>query len=74
MTSANRTGEADDQLVDLDLAVKQVGDRVDYILDGEAQDTTQSSTILDCSREEPAILRHGDITADDLTAAVDGLA
>jgi L-threonylcarbamoyladenylate synthase len=74
MTSANLTGEADDQLVDLDLAVKQVGDRVDYVLTGEARGTTQSSTIVDLTGEEPAIIRHGDITADDLTAAVGGLA
>ena len=74
MTSANLTGEADDQLVDLDLAVEQVGDRVDYILEGEAQGTTRSSTIVDLASAEPTIIRHGDIAADDLTAAVGGLA
>ena len=74
MTSANLTGEADDQLVDLDLAVKQVGDRVDYVLTGEAQGTTRSSTIVDLASAEPTIIRHGDIAADDLTAAVGGLA
>ncbi|RJX44178.1 threonylcarbamoyl-AMP synthase [Halonotius aquaticus] len=74
MTSANLTGQADGQLVDLDLAIEQVGDRVDYILDGEAQGTTQSSTIVDLTDMEPTILRHGDITATDLDAAVDGLA
>ena len=74
MTSANLTGEADDQLVDLDLAVEQVGDRVDYVLTGEAQGTTQSSTIVDLASAEPTIIRHGDIAADDLTAAVGGLA
>ena len=73
MTSANLTGQADDQLVDLDLAVEQVGDRVDYILNGEAQGTTQSSTIVDLASEEPAIVRHGDITAADLDAAADGV-
>ena len=73
MTSANLTGQADDQLVDLDLAVEQVGDRVDYILKGEAQGTTQSSTIVDLASEEPAIVRHGDITAADLDAATDGV-
>ncbi|MFC7043571.1 L-threonylcarbamoyladenylate synthase [Halonotius sp. GCM10025705] len=73
MTSANLTGQADGQLVDLDLAIEQVGDRVDYILDGEAQGTTQSSTIVDLTGPTPAILRHGDITATDLDAAVDDL-
>ena len=74
MTSANLTGQADDQLVDLDLAVEQVGDRVDYVLTGEAQGTTRSSTIVDLASAEPTIIRHGDIAADDLTAAVGGLA
>ena len=73
MTSANLTGQADDQLVDLDLAVEQVGDRVDYVLEGEARGTTQSSTIVDLASEEPTILRHGDITAADLAAAADEL-
>ena len=73
MTSANLTGQADGQLVDLDLAVEQIGDRVDYVLEGEAQGTTQSSTIVDLTGLEPTILRHGDITAADLDAAVDDL-
>ena len=73
MTSANLTGQADGQLVDLDLAIEQVGDRVDYILEGEAKGTTQSSTIVDLTDSEPTILRHGDITAADLDAAVDDL-
>ncbi len=72
MTSANLTGQADDQLVDLDLAVEQVGDRVDYMLEHEPQGTTQSSTIIDYSRAEPTILRHGDITAANLDSVVDG--
>ena len=73
MTSANLTGQADDQLVDLDLAIEQVGGRVDYVLEGEAKGTTQSSTIVDLTGSEPTILRHGDITAADLDAAVDDL-
>jgi len=73
MTSANLTGQADDQLVDLDLAVEQVGDRVDYVLEGDSQGTTQSSTIVDLTSEESTILRHGDITAADLAAAADEL-
>jgi len=73
MTSANLTGQADDQLVDLDLAVEQVGDRVDYVLEGDSQGTTQSSTIVDLTSEESTILRHGDITAADLAAAADKL-
>jgi len=71
MTSANLTGQADDQLVDLELATEQVGDRVDYVLEDEPQGATQSSTIVDLTGSEPTILRHGDITAADLNAVVD---
>ena len=71
MTSANLTGQADDQLVDLELATEQVGDRVDYVLEAEPEGTTQSSTILDITGSEPTILRHGDITATDLNSVVD---
>jgi len=62
MTSANITGQADGRLVDTELAVQQVGDRVDYVLPGEPQGTTASSTILDLT-EEPTILRTGDVSA-----------
>ena len=71
MTSANLTGEADDQLVDLDIATEQVGDRADYVVEGEPQGTSQSSTILDLTGAEPTILRYGDITAEDINEVVD---
>lgn len=70
MTSANKTGRADDRLVDLALAREQVGNEVDYILNGEPQGTTQSSTIVDLTGT-PTVLRHGDITVEDLNAVVD---
>jgi L-threonylcarbamoyladenylate synthase len=70
MTSANLTGQADGQLVDLDLAREQVGDRVDYILEGSAQGTTQSSTIVDLTGEEPTVPRVGDISPGDLDDVV----
>lgn len=70
MTSANLTGQADDQLVDLELASAQVGDRVDYILEGGPQGTTQSSTIVDLTGEEPTIPRIGDISPADLDDVV----
>lgn len=70
MTSANKTGQADNQLVDLELACEQVGDEVDYILTGGAQGTSQSSTIVDLTGT-PTVLRHGDITVDELNAVID---
>ncbi|MBY9080016.1 L-threonylcarbamoyladenylate synthase [Paenibacillus sp. HN-1] len=65
MTSANLSGQADGVLVDMRLALDQVGGKVDYILKGGAQGTTQSSTIIDLSGE-PRVLRYGDITVDQL--------
>ncbi len=70
MTSANKTGQADGQLVDLEMACEQVGDEVDYILNGEAQGTTQSSTIVDLTGT-PSVLRHGDISVEQLNAVID---
>jgi L-threonylcarbamoyladenylate synthase len=65
MTSANLSGQADGVLVDLAMAVAQVGDRVDYILTGAVGGTTQSSTIVSFVGA-PTILRKGDITAQGL--------
>lgn len=70
MTSANLTGQADNQLVDLELAINQVGSRVDYILKGGAQGTTKSSTIVNLTSEEPSVPRLGDITIEELNEVV----
>jgi L-threonylcarbamoyladenylate synthase len=66
MTSANLSGQADGILVDMNVALNQVGDKVDYILKGEAQGTTKSSTIIDLSGAEPRITRYGDVTIEQL--------
>jgi L-threonylcarbamoyladenylate synthase len=55
MTSANRAGEADDRLVDLEFAREQVGEHVAYLIEGGPRGTTQSSTIVDLTGD-PAIL------------------
>ena len=68
MTSANLSGQADGVLVDMTIVVEQVGQAVDYILKGEAQSTTTSSTIIDLTAEPPVIVRLGDITAGDIEA------
>lgn len=67
MTSANKSGAADDRLVDVQFAREQVGDGVDYILDGGPQGTTTASTILDLTGD-PSILRQGDISPAELNA------
>lgn len=69
MTSANLSGQANGILVDLELALEQVGDKVDYILNGQASSTTMSSTILDLA-SEPKILRQGDITREAIEAVI----
>jgi len=78
MTSANRSGAVpDDTLVDVELAREHVGDGVDAIVAGGAQGTTRASTIVDvtgATTEEGAssveILRRGDVTRDDIAAAL----
>lgn len=65
MTSANLSGQANGILVNLDLAIEQVGDQVDYLVEGGSQGTTKSSTIIDLS-STPKVVRHGDITIEQL--------
>jgi L-threonylcarbamoyladenylate synthase len=69
MTSANLSGQANGVLVDLPLAVRQIGEDVDMILDGGALSTTMSSTIIDLSGT-PHMLRLGDISRADLAPFV----
>ena len=56
-----------------------LGDRVDYVLDGGQCQVGVESTIVDCAVEPPQILRPGGISPDDITrllgvelSAVDG--
>lgn len=70
MTSANLSGQANGVLVDMAIVVEQVGQAVDYILKGEAQSTTTSSTIIDLTAEPPVIVRLGDITAEEIKAVI----
>lgn len=65
MTSANLSGQADGVLVDLNLAVEQIGDAVDMVLRGNASNTTMSSTIITLAGS-PQVLRHGDISQEHL--------
>lgn len=69
MTSANLSGQADGILVDFDLACRQVGDKVDYLFRGEAQNTTQSSTIISLVGK-PTILRLGDISKEEIEETI----
>lgn len=69
MTSANLSGKADGVLVDMELAIRQIGNKVDYILKGEAQGTTKSSTIISLV-DKPCITRLGDISAEDIKKVI----
>nr|BFD87688.1 L-threonylcarbamoyladenylate synthase [Streptomyces sp. Xyl84] len=74
MTSANLSGQADGVLVDLDLAVEQIGQAVDMVVKGGHQGTTASSTIVTAATVPFRVLRLGDITTDQIRAALGDLA
>ena len=68
-TSANLSGGPDP--VSADEVRRQLGDRVDFILDAGPCEHGVASTIVDCSGAEPVILRQGAITADQIRAALE---
>jgi len=49
---------------------EELGDRVDFVLDGGACDVGVESTIVDVTADEPRILRPGGITREDLEEAL----
>jgi len=70
--SANRFGQISPTLAEH--VQQELGSRVDLILDGGPCSCGIESTILDCSGEQPRILRPGIITASQLSAVVGTLA
>lgn len=67
-TSANRSGGPNPVLAD-DVR-GQLGDEIDMVLDAGACDVGISSTIVDCTRLEPSILRLGAISEAAILRAV----
>jgi L-threonylcarbamoyladenylate synthase len=67
-TSANLSGGPDP--VTADDVREQLGDRIDLILDAGACAHGVGSTIVDCSGDEPVILREGAISSDRVFAAL----
>jgi L-threonylcarbamoyladenylate synthase len=67
-TSANLSGGADP--VSAEDVRAQIGDRIDLILDAGPCEHGVGSTIVDCTGEEPVILRHGAIASDRIFAAL----
>jgi L-threonylcarbamoyladenylate synthase len=73
MTSANESGTVtDDRLVDVELAMAHVGERADYVLGGEPEETTRASTILSLAAGDTGhgtVLRRGDLPTEAIEAA-----
>jgi L-threonylcarbamoyladenylate synthase len=67
-TSANPSGGRNP--VSADEVRRQLGDRIDLILDAGPCRHGVASTIVDCTGAEPVILRQGTIAADQITAAL----
>ena len=68
VSSANISGRPD--ALDAAGVLAQLGERVELILDGGPARGGVPSTVVDCSGEEPRVLRAGAISADDIAAAL----
>lgn len=64
VTSANLTGHP--AATTAQEAQDQLGGAVSVYLDGGPREGSAASTIVDCTGEEPVVLRHGALTADTL--------
>ncbi|HEX7738527.1 MAG TPA: L-threonylcarbamoyladenylate synthase [Marmoricola sp.] len=64
VTSANLTGLP--AATDGDAAVAMLGDAVSVVLDGGPTASDLASTIVDCTGDEPRVLREGAIARDEL--------
>ena len=69
--SANRFSRPSPTTAD-DVA-EDLGDRIDMILDGGASTHGVESTVVDCTRNEPLVLRPGAITLEALRAVFPGI-
>jgi L-threonylcarbamoyladenylate synthase len=69
VTSANLSGQPD--ALDATAVLEQLGERVDLILDGGLARGGVPSTVVDCSGEQPRVLRAGAVGSADLIAALE---
>lgn len=67
-SSANISGEANTTTAQQ--VLEQLDGRVELVLDGGAAPGGVPSTVVDCTQDPPAVLRHGAITADAITTAL----
>jgi tRNA A37 threonylcarbamoyladenosine synthetase subunit TsaC/SUA5/YrdC len=70
-TSANISGKP--SAITVHEAIDQLGESVDLYIDGGQTPGGVASTVVDCTREPPVILRPGPITEADLKAALEGI-
>ena len=63
-TSANKTGEAPPKTPKE--VIKQLGERVDIVLDGGAVPLGTPSTVVDLTAEKPVIIRKGPIRLESI--------
>lgn len=64
-TSANLTGQS--PALTADQVEESIGSRVQLILDGGKAPGGISSTVIDCSGQEPVLLREGPLSWDEIT-------
>lgn len=64
VTSANLSGHPSS--TNITEVIKQFGEQIPMIIDGGQSPGGQSSTVVDCTSEEPRILREGPITITDI--------
>ena len=67
-TSANRSGLP--PATTAAEAREQIGDRVDYVLEGGSVRSGVPSTVLDLTRAEPSIVRPGAVSAEAIAKAL----
>jgi L-threonylcarbamoyladenylate synthase len=68
VTSANRAGGSDPLSAEDVLAV--LGGTFDLLLDGGPAPGGMASSVVDCTQEEPRLLRRGPISAESITEAL----
>jgi L-threonylcarbamoyladenylate synthase len=70
-TSANRSGGPDP--LSAEEVRSQLGGEVDFVLDGGACPGGVASTIVDCTGDEPKVLRAGAVSEAEIRAALIGM-
>ncbi len=70
VTSANLSGQP--AATTAQEAQEQLGGAVSLYLDGGPREGTAASTIVDCTGEEPVVLRHGVVSAQELREVLGG--